>query len=162
MSYPSYLVHFNPRHDPKTGRFDYALTGDKKKAYNGTGGGIISLKYMNDQYKGYKKENKGILRSRGMASNAAIFNRKFTRAYNENLRKNKKYVKKALKAYEKQDENKYNKYVDKIIQTYKDAKLSEKYIQQCYDLGKATYSTWDSSLESTYIVPYVQYQYIYV
>lgn len=54
MEYPSYLIHFNPNHDPKTGRFDFSKEGYK----------TLKSEYKSD-VKDARKEFRKVLKDTG-------------------------------------------------------------------------------------------------
>lgn len=53
MEYPSYLVHFNPNHDPKSGRF---TTGNGSSVTSKIGARIRKSNLLDEDYKAYKSE----------------------------------------------------------------------------------------------------------
>lgn len=135
MEYPSYLIHFNPRHNPKTGRFDFALPGEKMQSY----GGKSRREYKKEMSERYQKEGNSKFKSDRLANYAAKANNENTRQYNVNLRSYQNEQKKALTAYDKHDEAKYVKHAQKLVESYRYAKLSDKMVQKDYELGKALY-----------------------
>lgn len=130
-----YLVHFNARHDPKTGRFDFALPGERKQNY----GGQRRTDYIKNMSSRYREEGYSKGKSRRLAKYAAKSNKMSTEQYNNNLRQYQKMQKKALTDYDKHDETKYNKHVNKLIEAYKWAKINDELISKDYEMGKALY-----------------------
>ena len=137
-----YLMHFNPRHDPKTGRFDFSLEGEKATNY----GGRKRSEYKKDLVNRYKSEGHSNFKSKRLADFAIKATKNEVQQYNNNLRANKHYQKKALKSYEKDNEKAYNKSVKHIIDSYKYAKIHEKLLAKDVELGKIFYKSIDQEL----------------
>lgn len=130
-----YLQHFNPRHNPKTGRFDFALPGERKEVY----GGNKRSEYVKNMSSRYQEEGYSKGKSRRLAGYAARSNKLYTQQYNNNLRQYQNMQKKALTDYDKHDEEKYNKHVTKLIESYKWAKINDELLSKDYEMGKALY-----------------------
>ncbi len=135
MEYPSYLIHFNPRHNPKTGRFDFAIGGPKKDYYDGQ----KKSDYKKQMADKYREEGYGKLKSKGLAKAASEMNEMHVRSYNRNLKANQKYADKLRTAKTEGDTKNIEKYNKKIRQTYKNAAIDAELLSKNYELGKAFY-----------------------
>jgi hypothetical protein len=147
MNYPSYLIHFNPRHDPKTGRFDFVPQNEVLKKY----GGEKKSDYKKELISKYKSEGNSSYKSRRLAKYAIKANQFETQQYNSNVKNYKSHVNKALKAYEKGDEEKYNKEVTKLLSAYRYAKIHEIAASDSYELGKMTYKSLAKELSDSFV-----------
>lgn len=131
--YPNYLIHFNPNHDPKTGRFDFVMGGSKKAYYNGQ----KKSDYKKQMEAQYREEGYGKIKSKGLAKAASEMNEMHVRSYNRNLDANKKYAEKLNSAKAIGDTKKISKYDQKVKQTYRNAAIDEELLSKNYELGKA-------------------------
>ena len=135
MGYPSYLIHFNPRHNPKTGRFDFALDSDKMEKYHGQS----KSDYKKDLKTKYEEEGNSSFKSKRLASYASKAQANEVRQYNNNLRAYKTHAKKAIEAYNVGNEKKYNKEYQKLIKSFEEAKVHEIVSNRDIELGKLFY-----------------------
>ena len=131
-----YLMHFNPNHNPKTGRFDFAIGGPKKENY----GGKSRSKYRKEMTKKYREEGNSSIKSRMLGNAAAKANKFNTQHYNFELKRNNKYADKANSAAAVDDREKFNKYKTRMEKAYREAKTLEKLLEQDYEMGKAWYN----------------------
>lgn len=136
--HPSYLIHYNKYHDPKTGQFTFAKDAPYKIEYDGKS----KKSYVDDMAAKYReREGYGRGKSIRVARSAAEQNKMNTTAYNRNLKANKKYTEEANAALASGDQKKYEKYTNKAKKAYKDAKVDEILLSldNQYNLGKAFY-----------------------
>ena len=137
MRYPSYLIHFNPRHNPKTGRFDFALGPDKMEKYHGQ----TKSDYKKSMTEKYEGEGNSSFKSKRLASYASKAQANEVRQYNNNLRAYKSHAKKAIEAYNVGNEKKYNKEYQKLIKSFEEAKVHEIVSNRDVELGKIFYKS---------------------
>lgn len=142
-----YLIHFNPNHNPKTGRFDFSLDGGARKKYSGK----KRSEYIKDMSSKYQEEGFKKGKSNRLANYAAKSNKLSTESYNNSLRQYQNYQKKALTAYDKHDEAKYRKNVSKLIESYKWAKINEELLNKDYEIGKANYEPLIVSIANGFV-----------
>ena len=139
-----YLEHFNPRHDPKTGRFDFApgssnLTSSTSAFPKERYGGESRSNYVKSMRDRYQSEGFSKGKARSMAKEAAKANKLYTDQFNVNLRGYNNKAQKAIKAYEKGDANKYTKEYKKLLESYRWMSINDKMLAQSYELGKANF-----------------------
>lgn len=147
MDYSSYLVHFNTRHDPKTGRFDFSLPNEKMKPY----GGDKKSEFAKSLKTTYKSEGNSNLKSSRLTKYAIKSNKNETQQYNNNLRAFDLHKKKALKAYEKQDQKKYDSEITKMLSAYRYAKIHEIASNDSIELGKMLYKSVAKELADSFV-----------
>lgn len=147
MKYPSYLVHFNTRHDPKTGRFDFALPSEKMKPYSGQ----KKSEFAKSLKTTYKSEGNSSSKSSRLTKYAIKSNKNETQQYNNNLRAFDLHKKKALKAYEKQDQKKYDSEITKMLSAYRYAKIHEIASNDSIELGKMLYKSVAKELSDSFV-----------
>ena len=142
--FSDYLEHFNPRHDPKTGRFDFApgssnLTSSTSAFPKERYGGESRSNYVKNMRDRYQSEGFSKGKARSMAKEAAKANKLYTDQFNVNLRGYNNKAQKAIKAYEKGDANKYTKEYKKLLESYRWMSINDKMLAQSYELGKANF-----------------------
>lgn len=147
MDYSSYLVHFNTRHDPKTGRFDFALPNEKMKPY----GGQKKSEFAKSLKTTYESEGNSSLKSSRLTKYAIKSNKNETQQYNNNLRAFDLHKKKALKAYDKQDQKKYDREITKMLSAYRYAKIHEVASNDSVELGKMLYKSVAKELADSFV-----------
>jgi hypothetical protein len=112
MEYPSYLIHFNPNHDPKTGRFDFSKGFDSKVKY----GGKKRSEYVKDMKGQYKSAGYGSIKSSRYAKTAADQNQWETYQYNKGIKKFKKTAEKMHDVLDKNGNNRNDVRVKKFME----------------------------------------------
>ena len=142
-----YLVHFNPNHDKKNGQFTFSPDTPKVRPFAKSEGKLNS---PSEKWK-YKKERKKDLRGEGytktgartFAQTEANIKLGLARQRNRYVKENIKYTKKADKYREAGNKEKAKAWTDKAILSYKNAKLTETYMndKSIQDLGKVMVNT---------------------
>ena len=145
--YADYLIHFNTRHDPKTGRFDFALPNEKMKPY----GGQKKSEFAKSLKTTYESEGNSSLKSSRLTKYAIKSNKNETQQYNNNLRAFDLHKKKALKAYDKQDQKKYDREITKMLSAYRYAKIHEVASNDSVELGKMLYKSVAKELADSFV-----------
>lgn len=131
--YEGYLIHYNKNHDPKSGRFTFAIGGDKISTYNGQ----KKSEYKKEMTTKYMDAGNSKMKSKMYAKGAISSNRQATQQYNLNLKRNQKYAEKAREADVLNDREKYDKYTTKLNRTYRDAMINKYIIDHGMEFGKA-------------------------
>lgn len=159
----SYLIHFNPNHDPKNGQFTFSKDTPKIKAYDGVRDRLRQQKEKKKEYisEGYKKSY-----ARRYARDTSNIKIGLSKQYNKYVKDNIRFNKKSEKYAEKGKEEKAELWAKRAVLAYKDAKLTEAYIDQAAELGRAFCTTLATEFAKGYLVGNITssrpVQYVYV
>ncbi len=145
--YESYLIHYNKNHDPKSGRFTFSPDTPKIRPFAKEEGKINS---PSEKWK-YKKQRRSDLRGEGytktgaraFAQTEANIKLGLARQRNRYVKENIKYNEKAEKYRKSGDAEKAKMWADRAIMSYKNAKLTDTYMndKSIQDLGKVMVNT---------------------